>query len=110
MDDSVLWVALERRGAKALEILVSQNEGRIKRNGFVERGVLSARSSPDHRDEAAADAGGGEGAEPGTPAGVILPDGREEADHPLLDEIFAVPPCQKEGAGAHADQARVSVD
>ena len=110
VDDSVLRVALGRRGAKTLEILMSQNEGRIKRNGFVQRGVLSARSGPDHREQAAADAGGGEGAEPGAPAGVLLPDGRDEADHPLLDEIFAVSPRQKERAGAHAHEARVAVD
>lgn len=72
--------------------------------------MLSSGGSAHHGDDPAADTDRGKGAKPDAPLGPKLSDCRQEPYHSFLDQILAVSPCQKEGAGTGPDQAGVTQD
>ena len=100
MDHNVFGVA----GCGRLQ--VCQEEGRFQGNIVVEGGVLPPRGGPDGGDDPPADAHLGIGGKPGAPVRPELPDRGQQAQHPLLDQVLAVAPRQKNGR-AHIRTRRV---
>ena len=72
--------------------------------------MLSALGRADGGVKAAADAYLRISPKQGVPLGVEAPDGGEQTQHTLLDQVLAVPSRQKQGAGTGANQLPIAAD
>ena len=72
--------------------------------------MLSALGRTDGGVQAAADTDLRIGPKQGIPLGVKAPDGGEQTQHTLLDQVLAVPSHQKQGAGTGANQLPIAAD
>ena len=76
----------------------------------VQRGMFAALGGPHRTVQPAADANFCIGAEGCVPSPLKAANGGEQSQHALLEEIFTVPPCQKQGTGTSAHQPPITAN
>ena len=82
----------------------------LERNGIVQRDMVFPRSGLHCGEHTVLHAGLGEGLEGSTPIRHIIPNGLPQTQHPLLDQILAVPAHEEQGTGESAHHTGIAAD